>query len=405
MSRRRRSRCGCLPGLILLILLAVCAGVFGYLYMSGAEPSFNHVIGHHIREDMEKTAAELPYIEQGWYYEQMTPDERAVYRVLYNGLLSGEDEVEVAESDITAVRDVFSSVMADHPELFWLTGGTKITSYQPVLGEPYAVVHAERNCSVKEQKKRSAQIEKAVREYLTLIKDSDDEYTRIQKAYDYIIDSTEYDETASNNQNIYSVFAGHRSVCAGYAKAFQYLLKKQGIRCIYVTGSLTESDQKHGWTIVRCDGQYYHVDVTWGDAVYNETSEQIPASFRAKNYDYFCCSDKVILRTHLPDEKLAIPACTSEDLNYYQMHGMYYVSYDKDECRRIIYEDIDAQEPYSVFCFANQKLYEAAHADLTDSLIHDGAQRIMLNTGLMNIRTLYEDEPYMNKIVIYWQYH
>ena len=42
------------------------------------------------------------------------------------------------------------------------------------------------------------------------------------------------------------------------------------------------------------------------------------------SYDYFCCSDKVILRTHLPDEKLAIPACTSEDLNYYQMHGMYY---------------------------------------------------------------------------------
>ena len=72
--------------------------------------------------------------------------------------------------------------------------------------------------------------------------------------------------------------------------------------------------------------------------------------------------------------------------------------------RQIIYDDVDARSPYSVFCFADHDLYEQAQEDLTDSLLHDGANRILANTGLSNIRTYYENRPDMNKIVIYWQY-
>lgn len=403
-SRKRRKHGGCLLVLILITAVVVGTGLFGYLYMTGAEPSFNHVIGHHIREDMEETAEELPVIEQGWYYEQLDSKERAMYRVLYNGLTAGEEEIEVAESDIGLIRTIFTSMMADHPELFWLTGGSQITTYEPALGDPYAVVTAERNCTPEEQKGRSAQIEEVVGEYLSQVDTGADDYEKIKQAYDFIIDLTQYNTEADNNQNIYSVFAGHQSVCAGYAKAFQYLLKRQGIRCIYVTGKITENAEKHGWTIVRCHDAYYHVDVTWGDAVYNEVSEEIPSSFRAKNYDYLCCPDEVILRTHEIDETLNVPVCKADDLNYYRLHNMYYTSYDKDTFRQIIFDDVDAQKPYSVFCFADQSLYDAAHDDLTESLLHDGANRILGNTGMPHVRTLYEDEPYMFKIVIYWQY-
>ena len=81
MKRRKTGRrTGCLFAVLLFLVLAVAAGsLFGYLYMSGAEPSFNHVIGHHIRQDMEETAAGLPAIEQGWYYEQMDSDDRIVF--------------------------------------------------------------------------------------------------------------------------------------------------------------------------------------------------------------------------------------------------------------------------------------------------------------------------------------
>ena len=51
----------------------------------------------------------------------------------------------------------------------------------------------------------------------------------------------DYDDAAEDNQNICSVFIGKKSVCAGYSKAMQYLMEKQGLFCTYVTGEVTES--------------------------------------------------------------------------------------------------------------------------------------------------------------------
>ncbi|MBQ6353573.1 MAG: hypothetical protein IJJ07_01285, partial [Lachnospiraceae bacterium] len=65
---------------------------------------------------------------------------------------------------------------------------------------------------------------------------------------------------------------------------------------------------------------------------------------------------------------------------------------------------VDEQKASSVFCFADHDLYKRAQEDLTDSLLHDGANRILANTGLSNIKTYYEERPEINKIIIYWQY-
>ncbi len=48
-------------------------------------------------------------------------------------------------------------------------------------------------------------------------------------------------------------------VCAGYAKAFQYLCDKGGLTCYYVTG-ITSGE--HAWNIVRLQGKNYLVDIT-----------------------------------------------------------------------------------------------------------------------------------------------
>ena len=85
-----------------------------------------------------------------------------------------------------------------------------------------------------------------------------------------------------------------RTVCAGYARAFQYLLQQLEIPCYYCTGNAGEN---HAWDIVRIGGEYYNVDVTWDD------TEEI-------GYDYFNKTDAEFAPTHVRTGlSVYLPAC------------------------------------------------------------------------------------------------
>ena len=61
----------------------------------------------------------------------------------------------------------------------------------------------------------------------------------------------------------------HYTVCDGYARCYRILMNKAGVKTYYVHGSDTNPDSDkaidHAWNLVRINGNYYHVDVTWDD--------------------------------------------------------------------------------------------------------------------------------------------
>ena len=59
------------------------------------------------------------------------------------------------------------------------------------------------------------------------------------------------------------------AVCLGYATTFQLLMDMAGVECITVVGAAYYSGEDHGWNMVRLNGNWYCVDVTW-DANYRE---------------------------------------------------------------------------------------------------------------------------------------
>ena len=80
--------------------------------------------------------------------------------------------------------------------------------------------------------------------------------------YDY--DAAENDTSSINNSpwqliNVFDKDPDTNIVCAGYAKAFQYLCDLSGLTCYYVTGY---TNGYHAWNIVTLEGKNYLVDLT-----------------------------------------------------------------------------------------------------------------------------------------------
>ncbi|MBR2311056.1 MAG: hypothetical protein IKA47_11085 [Oscillospiraceae bacterium] len=78
--------------------------------------------------------------------------------------------------------------------------------------------------------------------------------------HDYLITHSVYDESLVKN-TAYSLLVEGTSVCAGYARAYQELMTRAGIECLYVSSE----KMNHAWNLVKIDGKWYHVDVTWDD--------------------------------------------------------------------------------------------------------------------------------------------
>lgn len=101
------------------------------------------------------------------------------------------------------------------------------------------------------------------------------EYERELAIHDYIIRNVSYDsETLSilpffdenpNNTNPYGALVDGRAVCLGYSSSFQLFMDLIGVECITVHGQGNADREEHAWNMVKLEGEWYCVDVTWDD--------------------------------------------------------------------------------------------------------------------------------------------
>lgn len=87
-------------------------------------------------------------------------------------------------------------------------------------------------------------------------------YDKIKRVYKWVCDNVTYDYSYTQG-SIYDAMIDGKSVCAGYAGTFQVIMEALGIECYINEGKVNGQD--HAWNIVKLEGKYYFVDVTWGD--------------------------------------------------------------------------------------------------------------------------------------------
>lgn len=143
--------------------------------------------------------------------------------------------------------------------------------------------------------------------------------------------------------------------------------------------------------------------MTWGDPVFQSQEEKVKNQSYI-SYDYMCCSDAEIFRTHTLDLDVPLPECKRMDCNYYVVNGMYYTSYDSQEVLEEMNRVIASGENPVVFKYSDDVLYQEARRDIFGSLIQSAAQNLSNQYGVSEVKYSYIDDDRFHKIVIYWQY-
>ena len=195
------------------------------------------------------------------YYQMLNEREKIVYIQIYNEVLkytsTFSPEIEIS---IEEVNNALEAVFNDHPELFYLD-----TSYSYRYNENRQCLEIllSFNETIKTIEESNLLFKQSANQIIENAMLFSSNLEKEQYVYETLMELIEYDTESKINQSAYSALVYKKSVCAGYARAFQYIMMQLKIPCYYVQGFANEN---HAWNIVYIDNQYYNVDLTWDDS-------------------------------------------------------------------------------------------------------------------------------------------
>ena len=199
-----------------------------------------------------------------------TYDATALEKRIVEGIKAWQTSIDVSELGLTrddinngAVRSIINS----HPEFISLSGGyTYWTSGSSITKIAFTYL-----TNAKEEQQ---ELDAALQEVKSKIDTSGMSDEEIVLAYHEYLTSTvayAYEDyfngtiAANHGYDMYGALVKHSCVCQGYAETMFYLLREAGLSCaIASSGNIN-----HAWNIVKIHGNWYHIDATWDDPVWD----------------------------------------------------------------------------------------------------------------------------------------
>lgn len=299
------------------------------------------------QENIQQLSSVGDNVVNRMYYSQLDSNGKLIYRQFidhkdelvkgtytadfgkdFNELLHEENGADVLEN---AFQLAVNSLMFDNPDLFYLDVTkmymyTEITSIGPLKTYRVKIGPIE-NSNYLLDTFSDEQFAISARNSLEVFRNQFAEqmaglndYLKVKRVHDYIIENTEYDQNLTNNNiyNVYGTIMQHYAVCEGYSKSMKYLLDAANIPCVIVCGVAQNSNgqaESHAWNYVKLDDKWYAIDATWDDPViigYGYVSNSIYAK-------YFLKGSKEFFKDHFEDgnivndSKFAYPTISEEN--------------------------------------------------------------------------------------------
>lgn len=287
----------------------------------------------------------------------VTQQDQELYNDIYQSLMIQSVSLEYSSIEDDTVFRIFQNVLNDHPDIFWVSNELHYTTYNR-NNVPYKKSITFTYINLESLDIRQNRIESALNNCIKNMDPSFSDYEKIRFVYEYLIHTTKYDDRISD-QSMYSVLVDYRGVCAGYSKAFQYIMHQIEIPCLYVTGDLKSSSPNqnntkilasysifeneiaptsttgHAWNMVKIDDSWVHVDVTSGDFFFTGQKNSV----NNISYSYLCIPTSQIVKTHSIDSSFPLPQSTETQYNYYLMNHRYVSVYDFRDIKEMIIDD------------------------------------------------------------------
>ena len=259
------------------------------------------------------------------YFATLTEKEKDIYSLLFEELYKGSQKFECrVEANADDLSKSIDAVLNDHPELFWLDNKYSYT-YDPDDGSIKEITFDFYDFADTPEKLHKAKVDMEAKADI-VISETRSKTTMVERElyiHDYICQNTAYDETAPYNQSAYSCLILNKSVCAGYARAFQYLMSRAGFICYYVAGRteglngqiIGGSDEggSHSWNMVVIEGSYYNVDCLWDDTASDTYGSAI--------YPFFNLTDEAFIYHVRNSMAAGLPKCNGTKYKYSNCFG------------------------------------------------------------------------------------
>lgn len=289
------------------------------------------------------------------------------YDILKNGVENSAETISfqdgsghsITSKELDAVLEVYRN---DYPQHFWLgkqytvhTNGGTVMSI-----EPFYTMTGDQLISAKNAFNTTVELA------LSGITEDMSEFEIELYLHDYLANKVAYTLEATYAHDAYGALVEGKAVCEGYARAFQYLLMQAGIPSYVVTGE--SKGEAHAWNLVKIDGEYYYVDLTWDD--------QGNDNF----YAYFNVTTERLEEDHtIAEQVYDLPTCTATAANYFTIYGGDLAAGDLDTiCALLDRNDLFA------------RVYITGDTDAFKTWIENNIQSIVNKMGITgNVRYSY----------------
>ncbi|MCL2107362.1 MAG: hypothetical protein FWH26_09960 [Oscillospiraceae bacterium] len=199
---------------------------------------------------------------------------------------------------VTELSRIFENTINTRPELFYIE-----SIYYYVENNYATVVYFGYTHAISVIRARAILLDAVVEFILDQVPDGLLPIEKVLWVNEYLALNAEYIAEPNSRlwpQQVYSVYGilvEGVGVCQGYALSNILLLDRLGVPCIFITSpNPYPIGMNHGWNLVQLDGQWYHVDTTWNDAMpaYNGSLDYLGHM----NHNYLLLSSTAISKDH-----------------------------------------------------------------------------------------------------------
>ncbi len=252
--------------------------------------------------------------------------------------------------DDSTLNQIFQCVKGDYPELFWVNSFLRSTQ---TIRLDYRCRKPSGELDIKQITAKLQEIKKGAKYFTHGITKKDDPYKALLTIYKRLILTLDYDGKGleagidadmskdDKLRSLHSALVRHKTVCAGYAVAMQYLLQLIGIPCAYVVSEI-KGNSGHAFNIVKIGKYCYYLDATWGDLSNTKSGDKyrdvVEFDYCCVPYSEFIKASPNTVYNHIPNHenypwfKKELKANRHE---YYRYRNSYVSRYNEDKIVRI----------------------------------------------------------------------